>query len=148
MESRIFRSVDKLFAAGPSDEEIQLGFALALTSGSRFVREGVRREHKGKEVQFHFTFVPASAVRTGLPTRSCRNSTVSSAIRSEGPGIGLLFRESKRLKDEFFVLLPMLFHPFIPRLLPGQLATVLAFDPFVFSDLFLNEVSDPVKWIR
>jgi hypothetical protein len=148
MRAGILRSVDKLFVVAPSDEEPQPGFALAFTSRSRFVRQGIQRRHKGKEVQFHFTFVPAPAVRRKPLSRSCWNSTVSSAIRSEGPGIALLFGESKRLEDEFFVLFSMLFHPFIPRLLPGQLATVLAFDPFVFSDLFLNEVSDPVKWIR
>src|ERR1700733_11517820 len=60
----------------------------------------------------------------------------------------LLFGKGKRLQDEFFVLLPMLFHPIMPCLLPGQLATVFTFDPFVFPDLFLDQVSDPVRWIR
>jgi hypothetical protein len=41
----------------------------------------------------------------------------------------------------------MEFHPLGPRLLPGQLPTLFRFYPFIFADLFLDQVCDPVKRI-
>ena len=68
-------------------------------------------------------------------------------VRNKNECKELVFGERKGFHDEFLVFFPMQFHPFLSRLLPGQLATVFTLDPFKFSDLFFNKVSDPVKRI-
>jgi hypothetical protein len=69
-----------------------------------------------------------------LPTNPCRST-------------GSLVRKRESVDQEFLVLLSVGICPFLPGLLPGNLAASFTFVPFVFSNLFFDQVGDPVERI-
>jgi len=60
----------------------------------------------------------------------------------------LFFSESEGFQKEFLVLFLMILHPLFSRLFPGKLPPLLAFNPFIFTNLFLDKVSDSIKGVR
>ena len=42
----------------------------------------------------------------------------------------------------------MLFGPLLPSLFPSELTALFSFQPFVFPDLLLDQVGDPIERIR